>query len=150
MTRSIQRERSEQKTMQQSVTYQYVQAVKAIKQAIQVSRYRVSRHANGVSLGLYYAVGKYISEHTRNAAWGTGAIEQISNQLQQEMPGLIGFSAQNMRRMRQFYEEWVEVFENRSAVMSEMGIIPLSVDIQPFIIRSAVRIELAYRFFLLF
>lgn len=26
--------------MQQSVTYQYVQAVKAIKQAIQVSRYR--------------------------------------------------------------------------------------------------------------
>ena len=117
--------------MQQSVTYQYVQAVKAIKQAIQVSRYRVSRHANGVSLGLYYAVGKYISEHTRNAAWGTGAIEQISNQLQQEMPGLIGFSAQNIRRMRQFYEECVEVFENRSSVMSEMGIIPLSADIQP-------------------
>ena len=38
---------------------------------------------------------------------------------------------QNMRRMRQFYEEWVEVFENRSSVMSEMGIIPLSADIQP-------------------
>ena len=46
----------------------------------------------GESLGLYYAVGKYISEHSRVAAWGTGAIEQISNQLQQEMPGLIGFS----------------------------------------------------------
>ena len=28
--------------------------------------------------------------------------------------------------------EWVEVFENRSSVMSEMGIIPLSADIQPF------------------
>lgn len=129
--------------MQQSVTYQYVQAVKAIKQAIQVSRYRVSRHANGVSLGLYYAVGKYISEHSRNAAWGTGAIEQISNQLQQEMPGLIGFSAQNMRRMRQFYEEWVEVFENRSSVMSEMGIIPLSADIQPFTFCSSVMSEIS-------
>ena len=129
--------------MQQSVTYQYVQAVKAIKQAIQVSRYRVSRHANGVSLGLYYGVGKYISEHSRNAAWGTGAIEHISSQLQQEMPGLIGFSAQNMRRMRQFYEEWVEVFENCSAVPNELGIIPISADIQTFTFCSSVMSEIS-------
>ena len=125
--------------MQQMTTQYYIQAVKAIKQAIQVSRYRVTRHANGESLGLYYAVGKYISEHSRTAAWGTGVIEQISNQLQQEMPGLIGFSAQNMRRMRQFYEEWVDVFEIRSAVPSELEIMPISADIQPFIFRSAVR-----------
>lgn len=125
--------------MEQIVRADYVQAVKAIKQAIQVSRYRVSRHANGESLGLYYGVGKYISEHSRNAAWGTGAIEHISNQLQQEMPGLIGFSAQNMRRMRQFYEEWVDVFENCSAVRSEMGIVPISSEIQPFIFCSPVR-----------
>ena len=124
--------------MEQIVRADYVQAVKAIKQAIQVSRYRVSRHANGESLGLYYGVGKYISEHSRNAAWGTGAIEHISSQLQQEMPGLIGFSAQNMRRMRQFYEEWVDVFENCSAVRSEIGIVPISSEIQPFTFRSAV------------
>ena len=125
--------------MQQMTTQYYIQAVKAIKQAIQVSRYRVTRHANGESLGLYYAVGKYISEHSRTAAWGTGVIEQISNQLQQEMPGLIGFSAQNMRRMRQFYEEWVDVLEIRSAVPSELEIMPISADIQPFIFRSAGR-----------
>ena len=107
--------------MEQIVRADYVQAVKAIKQAIQVSRYRVSRHANGESLGLYYGVGKYISEHSRNAAWGTGAIEHISNQLQQEMPGLKGFSAENMRKMRLFYEAWVDVFENRSAVSNEMN-----------------------------
>ena len=124
--------------MQQMTPKYYIQAVQAIKQAIQVSRYRVTRHANGESLGLYYAVGKYISEHSRAAAWGTGAIEQISNQLQQEMPGLIGFSAQNMRRMRQFYEEWVDVFEIRSAVPSELEIMPVSADIQPFIFRSTV------------
>ena len=129
--------------MEQVVRADYVQAVKAIKQAIQVSRYRVSRHANGESLGLYYGVGKYISEHSRNAAWGSGAIEHISNQLQQEMPGLIGFSAQNMRRMRQFYEEWVDVFENRSAVMSEMGIIPLSSEIQQFTFCSSVMSEIS-------
>lgn len=129
--------------MEQVVKADYVQAVKAIKQAIQVSRYRVSRHANGVSLGLYYGVGKYISEHSRNAAWGTSAIEHISNQLQQEMPGLKGFSAENMRKMRLFYEAWVDVFENRSAVSNELGIIPISADIQPFIFRSTVSNEIA-------
>lgn len=125
--------------MEQIVRADYVQAVKAIKQAIQVSRYRVSRHANSESLGLYYGVGKYISEHSRNAAWGTAAIEHISNQLQQEMPGLKGFSAENMRKMRLFYEAWVDVFENCSAVSNELGIIPISADIQPFIFCSAVR-----------
>ena len=47
------------------------------------------------------------------------------------MPGLRGFSEQNMRRMRQFYEEWADVFENRSTEMSEIEIISLAVDIQP-------------------
>ena len=129
--------------MEQIVRADYVQAVKAIKQAIQVSRYRVSRHANSESLGLYYGVGKYISEHSRNAAWGTGAIEHISNHMQQEMPGLKGFSAENMRKSRLFYEAWVDVFENCSAVSNELGIIPISADIQPFMFRSAVSNEIA-------
>ena len=117
--------------MEQLSQTSYIQAVKAIKQAIQVSRYRAARQMNGEVLGLYYAVGKYISLHSRNAEWGTGAIRAISAQLQQEMPGLRGFSAENMRKMRMFYEEWAYVFENRSTVMSEIEIIPLVVDIQP-------------------
>lgn len=124
--------------MEQLSQTSYIQAVKAIKQAIQVSRYRAARQMNGEVLGLYYAVGKYISLHSRNAEWGTGAIRAISAQLQQEMPGLRGFSEQNMRRMRQFYEEWADVFENRSTVMSEIEIIPFAVDIQPFEFRSTV------------
>ena len=124
--------------MEQNIAKYYIQAVKAIKQAIQVSRYRAARHVNGESLGLYYAVGKYISEHSRNAEWGTGAIQSISNQLQQEMPGLKGFSAENMRKMRLFYEEWVGVFENRSTVLSKIDILPCCDDIQPYIFRSTV------------
>lgn len=117
--------------MEQLSQASYIQAVKVIKHAIQVSRYRAARQMNGEVLGLYYAVGKYISLHSRNAEWGTGAIRAISAQLQQEMPGLRGFSAENMRKMRMFYEEWADVFENRSTVSSEIAIMPLSVDIQP-------------------
>ena len=37
---------------------------------------------------------------------GTGAIDDISEQLQRELPGLRGFSAQNIRNMRLFAEFW--------------------------------------------
>lgn len=63
-------------------------------------------------LNLYYTIGKYISENTRGKdKWGTGALDDISNRLSVELPGLKGFSAGNMRKMRIFYEEWNEVFD---------------------------------------
>jgi predicted nuclease of restriction endonuclease-like (RecB) superfamily len=57
-------------------------------------------------LSLYYAIGKYLSNHTRKDAWGTNAIEVISHNLQKSLPGLRGFSSTNMRKMRIFYEQW--------------------------------------------
>ncbi len=78
----------------------YADEVKAIKEAISVNRYNVARQANTAQLGLYYSVGGYISQHTRNAKWGSGALNAISQQLQQEMPGLKGLSESNMRKMR--------------------------------------------------
>ena len=49
---------------------------------------------------------RYISENSRRGFWGTGAIKQISEQLQKEMPGLKGFGESMLKRMRTFYEEW--------------------------------------------
>lgn len=87
----------------------YIEAVKAIKQAILQSRYKAAVLANGEMLSLYFGVGKYVSQNSRNGFWGTGAIETISNQLQNELPGLRGFSASSIKRMRSFYEEWVTI-----------------------------------------
>ena len=80
--------------------------VQAIKSAILKSRYVAARLANAEMLKLYFAIGAYVSRNSREGRWGTGAIDEISRLLQKELPGLRGFSAQNMRNMRQFYEEW--------------------------------------------
>ncbi len=82
------------------------QAVQEIKSAILQSQLRVAQMGNKELLALYFSVGRYIAENSRVASWGTGAIDNISNLLQKEMPGLRGFSARNMRNMRKFYEEW--------------------------------------------
>ena len=83
-----------------------VNAVKAIKTAILESQYRAAKGVNIEQLSLYFGIGRYVSEHSRKGFWGTGAIEQISENLQKELPGLRGFSATSIKKMRQFFEEW--------------------------------------------
>ena len=134
---------AEEKKMEQIIKADYTQAVKAIKQAIVVCRYRAARQMNGEVLGLYYSIGKYISEQSRNAQWGTYAIPTISNQLQQELPGLKGFSETNIKRMRLFYEAWAPAFENRSTVSAEFEIVAQDANIQPFEFRSTVSAEIS-------
>ena len=84
----------------------YDGAVKVIKTAILESQYEAAKSVNERQLMLYYGIGKYISQNSREGFWGKGAIEAISEQLDKELPGLKGFSARNLRNMRTFYEEW--------------------------------------------
>lgn len=85
---------------------QYILAVKKIKHAIIDSRYRSVRQANKEILSLYYWVGNYVSVNSRTGKWNTNAISVISRLLQQELPGLTGFSETNIKNMRIFYEAW--------------------------------------------
>ena len=85
---------------------QYLEAVKMIKMAILKSQNRAARHTNTEMLSLYYGIGGYVSDNSREGTWGTGAIDEISSRLREEMPGLRGFSGANIKFMRQFYEAW--------------------------------------------
>lgn len=85
---------------------QYQQAVAVIKQAILQSQYRACKLVTGEQLSLYFGIGGYVSQHTRQERWGTSAVNSISEQLRRDLPGLRGFSAQNIRNMRTFYEFW--------------------------------------------
>jgi len=95
---------------QKQITATYAEAVKAIKEAILESRYRAARLVNKEVLALYYAIGGYISAQSRAARWGSNAIGTISELLQQELPGLRGFSETSIKRMRIFYEAWCSMF----------------------------------------
>jgi len=109
-------------------TYNYVEAIKAIKHAILTSRYRAAALANRELLALYFGVGEYISKNSRKGTWGTGAIAAISDNLQRELPGLRGFSETNMKRMRLFYETWQPVLQNHQSSTDEITNRPLATD----------------------
>ena len=84
-------------------------AVREIKSAIVRAQSRVAANANAEMLALYFSIGQYVSRKTATEKWGTGVIDAISRRLQQEMPGLRGFSGKSIRTMRQFYEKWAAV-----------------------------------------
>jgi predicted nuclease of restriction endonuclease-like (RecB) superfamily len=113
--------------MEERSIINYSRAIKAIKSAILQSRYRAAALANGEMLSLYFGIGKYISENSREGTWGTNAIEVISQQLQQELPGLRGFGVANIKYMRLFYEGWCDVL-NRHLASDETSNILLSID----------------------
>lgn len=100
--------------MEHQIVNNFADAIQAIKSAILKSRYRAAVLANREQLSLYYGIGKYISENSRQHFWGTSAIDTISRKLQQELLGLRGFSPVNIKRMRQFYEAWQHQFEDTS------------------------------------
>ncbi len=81
-------------------------AVEIIKSAILQSQLKAVKAVNQEQLALYYGIGRYVSYNTRNKNWGKGVIDSISQRLKKELPGLRGFSAPSMRKMRTFYEEW--------------------------------------------
>lgn len=83
-----------------------VAAVREIKTAILKTRYMAARLANAEMLKLYFGTGAYVSANSRKGKWGTGAIREISSRLQQELPGLKGFSESSIKRMRRFFEVW--------------------------------------------
>lgn len=95
-------------------------AVKDIKLAILQARAKAARLANAEALKLYFYVGGYISKKTRNAKWGSGAIDALSNQLQVELPGLRGFSPTSIKNMRAFFEFWADDFSIRHLPSDEI------------------------------
>ena len=80
----------------------YKDAIKAIKEAILQSQYDSLQSVNEKHLILNMAIGRYISENTRNGKWGQDALGIISERLQKEMPGLRGFSEANMKYREYF------------------------------------------------
>ena len=96
-----------------------ISAVKAIKTAILQSQYQAAKETTRVQLILYYGIGRYLSSKKGKKTWGTSVLETISSQLRKELPGLRGFSATSLKKMRLFYENWSFLEDSNSSVMTD-------------------------------
>lgn len=98
--------------MEEKLSHKYNDAVQQIKTALLKSQEKALAGVNQEQLALYYGIGRFISQNSREGFWGKDAIELISHQLSTEVPGLKGFSPRNLRNMRTFYEQWKNLDTN--------------------------------------
>lgn len=84
----------------------YVEFIQSIKKQIVQSRYAAVRLANREQLLLYFRTGKMISDKIRSQRWGAKVLDQISADLQQELPGLKGFSSGNLKKIKIFADAY--------------------------------------------
>ena len=81
----------------------YQSFVKEIKEKIHRAQLRAMRAVNRELLSLYSDIGKSIVEKQKNLGWGKSVVENLSQDVQKEFPGIKGFSVDNLWRMRKFY-----------------------------------------------
>jgi predicted nuclease of restriction endonuclease-like (RecB) superfamily len=60
-------------------------------------------------VALYWDIGKMIVARQRGETWGKSVVQKLADDLQTEFPGIGGFSASNLWRMRLFYETYAPV-----------------------------------------
>ncbi len=77
-----------------------------ITQLIEGARQRAYQAVNTALIDLYWQVGAYLSAKIKAAEWGEGVVEQLAQHIATTQPGLRGFSAKNIWRMRQFFEAY--------------------------------------------
>lgn len=74
-----------------------------VKNEIRSTQTQVLSDANVRLINLYFKLGKIISE---NFKWGDKFIEALEAELKLDFPNIKGFSARNLRRMKNFYIEY--------------------------------------------
>lgn len=77
-----------------------------VVELIRAARHRAHQAVNTELIGLYWQIGEYIDGKLAAAEWGEGVVDRLAQHLARTVPGLRGFSAQNLWRMRQLVDTY--------------------------------------------
>jgi predicted nuclease of restriction endonuclease-like (RecB) superfamily len=84
----------------------YVTLLADVKERVRSAQYAALKAVNKELINLYWDIGRMIVERQKGKTWGKSVVEQLAKDLQTEFPGVGGFSAQNLWRMKQFFEAY--------------------------------------------
>jgi predicted nuclease of restriction endonuclease-like (RecB) superfamily len=73
---------------------------------IESAQARAYRAVNRELVGMYWDIGAYISAKAHAEGWGTGVVAEFSRWVRGRLPGIKGFSPQNVWRMKQLFETY--------------------------------------------
>lgn len=84
----------------------YKPFLEEILSKIKSARYEMLKSVNKQTVSLYWEIGKSVSLQMENEGWGKSIVETLAKDLQNEFPGVKGFSARNIWIMKTFYDTY--------------------------------------------
>jgi len=93
--------------------------ISEIKTKVRNAQYEALKAVNVALINLYWEIGKSIAEK-QSESWGKSIVPTLSKELQNEFPGVGGFSVGNLWLMAQFYSEYQSV-ENLAPLVREIS-----------------------------
>jgi predicted nuclease of restriction endonuclease-like (RecB) superfamily len=87
---------------------------------IQSARQHTYQVANTLLVDLYWRIGEYISRKVEAKEWGQSVVQQLADYLKRTQADQRGFSAQNLWRMKQFYETYCDAGTILSPLVREL------------------------------
>ncbi|MFH1219044.1 MAG: DUF1016 N-terminal domain-containing protein [Candidatus Eisenbacteria bacterium] len=85
---------------------EYGRFLAELEQRIASARLAAARSVNRQLILHYWDIGRSILERQQTVGQGESIIEMLAEDLRSTDPGNIGYSARNLRSMKQFYEEY--------------------------------------------
>ena len=85
---------------------EYKDFIGSVKDRIRNAQYAALKAVNTELVGLYWDIGKMISNKQKELGWGKAVVEEISRDLKNEFPETKGFSGTNLWHMVRYYSEY--------------------------------------------
>lgn len=101
-------------------TQKYETFLKEIRERIREAQQSALKSVNKQLISLYWDIGKGIVEKQKKEKWGDSVIESLAHDLQNDFPGIKGFSARNLWRMRDLYVSYAKI-EKLPALLAEIS-----------------------------
>ncbi|MFI5343419.1 MAG: DUF1016 N-terminal domain-containing protein [Chlamydiales bacterium] len=87
----------------------YTKFITSLKDKIRSSQIKAAVVVNRELIKLYWEIGKEIVEKQKKEGWGSKVLERVAKDLQNEFPGIEGFSRTNLFRTKAFYNAYAKV-----------------------------------------
>lgn len=101
-------------------TQKYQLQFAEVHRLIREAKHNINRAVNTALIDLYWNIGAFVHEKISSSEWGKSVVEELAAFINKNEPNSKGFSAQNIWRMKQFYEAYNQ-YEFLSPAVRELS-----------------------------
>lgn len=91
----------------------YKQWGQSLSKKFRQSQIKAAVKVNREMLAFYWELGRDIVEMKAESRWGSGFIDDLSKDLQQELPTIKGWSPTNLRYIKRFYQLYSPLIQSQ-------------------------------------